>query len=265
MAAEEQGVAGFGGAGSARYIPAGMERERSDLIRFRAVSRPAPGAFALRLREVHVWIASLELLPARLKKIHGELSEEERLGAADMRDALARDRWTASRAILRRILAVHTGLPPRSLQFRRGPTGRPVLATNGLSCATGGLAGELHFSLSHSEALAVIGVGRTPLLGVDVELVRPLGAPGPLARCCFSARELAMLERLEPPDRLRALLIRWTRREAVCKASGGWSVGGDRPVDGGWMIRQFEPETGYVATLAVAEPRPRLFGWRLVR
>lgn len=188
------------------------------------------------------------------------LSEQERARADRFVFAKHRSRFIHGRARLREILAEYLGAAPENLAFTEGAHGKPRLAKNG----------ELHFNLSHTEELAVLGVSRDIELGVDVEWVRPIKED--IAARFFSPLECATLRSLPEAVQPRAFLECWTRKEAYIKASGeGLSLPldsfdvafgpgqaarflridsppGQSPED--WRLHAFEPETGCVGAIA---------------
>jgi 4'-phosphopantetheinyl transferase len=62
---------------------------------------------------------------------------------------------------------------------------------------------------------------------VDIEAMRPVAEAAALAARFFGPGSGQALAALVPPDRDRALLEQWVRREAAVKAEGG-SIWGDR-------------------------------------
>jgi 4'-phosphopantetheinyl transferase len=119
-------------------------------------------------------------------------------------------------------------------------------------------------------------VARDPV-GVDVEQLdgraHPLGDdgdPAALARLVLAEAERAVLAALPIPDRARAFLVAWTRKEAVTKATGDGlaaafgrlvvAAGGEVPRLTAWpypqppervSLHDLAAEPGYVAALAV--------------
>src|SRR5688572_19396774 len=75
-----------------------------------------------------------------------------------------RRRYLAARCALRQRLAQHLGVPAGTLRFVEGPEGKPSLAD----------APHCHFNLSHSEDLALLGIGVHCEIGVDIEVLRPV-------------------------------------------------------------------------------------------
>lgn len=230
--------------------------------------------------EVHLWWAFLDLAADGSGSPAACLSADERARAAGIASERPRRRWVASRATLRRTLAPYVGLPPERLAFARDRRGRPFLRDRpGPPCVR-----ELRFSLAHSADLALVAVGRRVRPGVDVELVRPLVAPGPLVRRVLAPAERAAIEAAPAADRPREILLRWVAKEARLKALGaGLGVAGSAfralerggstaadpdpvraaaryptPPGRAWLLRTFEPEPGYVAALAADDRRARV-------
>ena len=81
-------------------------------------------------------------------------------------------------------------------------------------------AGSLEFSLSHSEHECLIAVSPGEVVGVDVEVIRPVPDAYALARRHFTASERSEWESVEDSLRIRAFLACWTRKEACLKALG---------------------------------------------
>lgn len=204
--------------------------------------------------QVHLWWIPLDPPPERLAALEGALSPVERRHADCLRSPSARRRWAAARGSLRTVLAGYAGMSPERLRIAHRPGGRPV---------ADGVPG-VHFGLSHSDDRALIAVGRTAELGVDVELIRPLAALEALAGRWLSAEDRAAIGRCAPCDRPRAFLGRWTRREALLKACGAglpvaaWRAEPEAGVPREWTVRRLRPERGYVGALAVRERPVRL-------
>jgi 4'-phosphopantetheinyl transferase len=85
----------------------------------------------------------------------------------------------------------------------------------------------LFFSLAKTRELAVGLFTFNQVVGVDVELVAPIGAVE-MAEHFFSGEELAELSRLDEAARLSRFYELWTLREAYLKARG---IGLTLPLD----------------------------------
>ena len=202
-----------------------------------------------------VWSASLAPPAPVITALHAFLSADERERALRFVFASHRDRFVAGRAFLRLLLSQRLGEQPVELRFRYGPGGKPGLAE---------AHGDLEFNLAHSEAVVVCALAsRCGGIGVDVERVRPLSDAGAVARAAFSPREVARLQSLPEPARLRGFYEAWTRKEALLKALG---CGLARPLDSfdvpaeaeRFSLHAFEPEADHVGAVAVAG-----HGWRV--
>jgi 4'-phosphopantetheinyl transferase len=225
--------------------------------------RPDPmGLPAAQRHAVRLWHASLEypgwqeLLPL--------LSAQEADRAN--RFAFERDarRYVASHAALRWLLGHLTGMPPKDVALRTGPTGKPVVGDGGEG---------LHFSLSRSGDHVLIGVAAQPL-GVDIECLATSLDVAALAEVALSAREGEVFEQAEPALRRELFMRCWTRKEAILKATGqglsvppsavevllapGDALGHQAVVTWlgtSWQVDTVLPEPGYVGAVAVASSR----------
>src|SRR5216684_6661442 len=158
---------------------------------------------------IDLWHANLQ--QAGWEKLLRLISAEERRRA----DALAfeRDarRFIVSHAVLRTLLGHASCIPPVELSLRMEPGLKPVLEAS--------TDPPIHFSLSRSEELVLIGLASHPL-GVDVEwLVKPVDTEA-LSDFVLSRREREAFRRLDPGDRQRAFLQCWIQKEAYLKAIG---------------------------------------------
>lgn len=196
-----------------------------------------PAAPVLERGEVHVWQAELDLPPAVLAHIRSALSAEETVRAERFHTQELRDRFTASRGVLRSVLARYLDCKPGDVDLEYTPEGKPVLAADGP-----------HFSLAHSGGLALLALALAPV-GVDLELGGPpaeeiLPLAGYLAPA--AARQLAAA----PPEARPALFLRcWTTQEAWVKATGEGLAALDTPLPPGWSQRELAPAAGAAAVV----------------
>jgi 4'-phosphopantetheinyl transferase len=174
---------------------------------------------------------------------------------------LAHPPGTPAEPLARGWLAARLGVGPDAVRLRRDQRGRPRL---------GGGQAAFDCNWSHSGERLLVALGEGVQVGADLERLRPRPNALALARRFFTAGEAAWLARL-PADAREAAFVRlWCAKEAVLKAHGhGLSFGLERlefaPCDGGlvlagcdpalgactdWSLRTFEPEAGYVATVA---------------
>lgn len=219
-----------------------------------------PGLIELARDEVHVWHAALEATDA--VRLAATLSPDEHERAARFRFARDRDRFVATRGLVRVILGRYLGRAPETLRFRYGLRGKPSL-----SPACGG--DELRFNVSHADDLALVAIARGREVGVDVERPRENLALDSLIATCCSPPEVATLSACQPQERHAAFFASWTSKEAYAKgvgdglhlpldrltvhfaAAGGpiqLSMGETRIDD--WTVRSVQVAPGYAAAVA---------------
>lgn len=165
-------------------------------------------------RECQVWWARPS---AALPVLLDLLDEGERARWSRFLREEDKARYLVSHAMLRLVLAAHSGIPPRDIRFSTicrycGQShGKPELAEGD---------GGLQFSLSHSGEQAVVAVCRAVPLGIDVEQAKPERDRVPLIPTVLSEAERRAIEAL-PRDRQDLAFLRyWTRKEALLKATG---------------------------------------------
>ncbi|WP_063806735.1 4'-phosphopantetheinyl transferase family protein [Streptomyces regalis] len=143
-----------------------------------------------------------------------ELDEGERRRAASFIRPADGLLYAAAHVALRRLLGRYTGIAPQDVRFVREPCpgcggahGRPAVA-----------AAPLHFSLSHSSGVALVGVAAVPL-GVDVER---LPRPEAVEVCTPALHPDEQAELAAAGDAQRGPLFGriWTRKEAFLKGIG---------------------------------------------
>jgi 4'-phosphopantetheinyl transferase len=156
-----------------------------------------------------LWYVDLDMTAGALSWFRRWLSSDELARAERLRSDLARARYIAGRAALRRVLGHWLGCSPADIPIAYGTNGKPMLD---------GGRGNVDFSLAHSEGDAVIALAVGAAVGVDIELLRPLADVESLAQLAFSDVERRELE--IAPDPVSAFLHGWTRKEAYVKALG---------------------------------------------
>ena len=227
----------------------------------------------LGIDDIHLWCAWLDDPgndPTWMTEI---LSEDERARADRLRYTGDRRHFVVARAILRNLLSRYLNLDPEHLRFAYGPAGKPYLAHP--------IAMEpLSFNLAHSGAIALYAISRHERIGVDVELVRPVGELLPIADLFFTPEDAALLGSLGELRRRDRFFQLWTRREAVGKAVGigltestlSMEVSRSRepaPPErdsnsswNHWTLIDLKPAPEYVGALAIERPSRSLHCWR---
>jgi 4'-phosphopantetheinyl transferase len=231
-----------------------------------------PPDLALSSEEVHVWRASLEQSPERVRELAQMLSHDEMMRAERFYFERDRRRFIVGRGVLRVILGDYLDIEPRQVRFCYGSRGKPYLAEEMGD-------GALRFNLAHSHELALYGFTRGREIGVDLEYARPLSDANEIAGRFFSARENAVFRKLPKSHEMEAFYNCWTRKEAYLKATG---EGLARPLDqfdvslipeeparllyvegdpletARWSLQALSPAPEYVTAVAVEG-----HGWRL--
>lgn len=119
--------------------------------------------------------------------------------------------FLATRALMRKVLALYTGLSPNALEFARREAGKPYLINS---------PNPMYFNLSHSGNFAALAVSTLGEIGVDTETIRQRNFLA-IAERYFHEDEFTQL--LEKQGAEQALLFfkLWTLKEAFFKATGG--------------------------------------------
>ena len=214
-----------------------------------------PGA-----RDVQVW--RIALPPALAGDAWRALLSAEEVARADaFRFERDRAAHVTAHVALRRLLAGYAAQAPELLRFATNAHGKPRLDP----------PGDVTFNLSHSGEVALIAVGRSMVLGIDVERQRGDVAIDSIAARFFAPAERAGLAALPESERVAAFFRCWVRKEAFVKARGrGLAEPLDRfavaldPGDGAllaideraagpdeWTLRNIMVPQGYAAALAV--------------
>ncbi len=214
---------------------------------------------------VDVWRARLALPPNELSRLSTCLNDEEQQRSARFRFQRDRDRFWASRGLLRHILCSYANTRPGEIRFGYGPQGKPFLLDRP----------DLRFNLSHAGDVLLVAVATGRELGVDVEQVFSEAVMNEVSEPVLSQPERVAFGRLDVGERGEWFVRLWTRKEAYIKADGrGMSLRldgidvstrsgrvrllGDAPDDWSlserWATRDLEVAPGYAAAL-VSEGR----------
>lgn len=197
-----------------------------------------------------LWWAPLDLPVETFRRLTACLSEEERHRAAQYRNPVNADSFSAARGWLRHLLGHQLECPPNEVRMITGEHGKPRLVD-----------ADLRFNASRSSTTALYVTSPTREVGVDIEAIRStvdvdLEA---MAAKFFSAAERAALASLVPGPRLTAAFQCWTRKEAYVKAvATGLTV----PIDtievgvegvttvSDWAVHQVDVAPGFAAAFA---------------
>jgi 4'-phosphopantetheinyl transferase len=141
------------------------------------------------------------------------LSPDELTRAERFHFSRDRDRFIARRGLLRELLGFQLQMAPGHLEFSAGLYGKLALVA---PCH----AQPLHFSLAHSQDIAVFALSRSSEIGVDVEVLRQLPDLADLISTVFSSREKVQWQSIPESEREQAFFDVWTRKEAFVKGTG---------------------------------------------
>jgi 4'-phosphopantetheinyl transferase len=226
--------------------------------------------------EVQLWRVDLEAIRSQESRWQQLLSSDETIRAARFHFAADRQRFVASRAWLRTILAAFLVAEPSELNFSYSKNEKPFL---GPGHARSGIT----FNVSHSGGIGLYAFARRRDIGVDVEQIRRDFDAESIAHRFFSASEQKQLAALPESERVDAFFRCWTRKEAYIKAIGeGLSLPlsqfdvsletletnallatrPDRSEAEHWMIREVPGGAGYSAALCVRGRDWRFTHWR---
>jgi 4'-phosphopantetheinyl transferase len=165
------------------------------------------------MAETELWLVDLDKAAAALTAIEAStprLSEDILRRLDEMGDDDARRERRLTHIALRILLERRLGPSIRGTPFDRSASGKLSLASSGAS-----------FNLAHTRGLALIALGDSGPLGVDIERTRDVRMPdarrAPIER---EAVALAAGAPLSGPDRDARFLNAWVRIEAAAKAQG---------------------------------------------
>jgi 4'-phosphopantetheinyl transferase len=216
----------------------------------------------VREGEVDVWWLRID----RDSPYASTLSADELQRAADIKAETPRRRFVSTRASLRHLLGRYLDLPADELVFGAGANGKPRLPSHP----------ELRFNVSHSGALALIGVTTEAEVGVDVEQIKPRRDLPGLAQRFYAQAEWAAVQ--EAPELEAAFYRHWVAKESFVKATsrsvfsvrsfeveldppGGprvVHVGGDAGEARRWTLTEIDLQPGYAAAVVVEGPEAKV-------
>lgn len=213
--------------------------------------------------DIHLWMCR-DLLSPHLDGALDFLAPEEQERAMGFRFEDDRRRYLGGTLLQRTVLAHYLACPLGELSFVRNEWGKPALIQGDDSA--------IKFSLSRSHEFAILGVGGTSEIGVDVEFERDLELS---MRRQFAEAEQDFIE--NAADSRQAFFEIWARKEAYIKGIGrglshpldqfdvtpygekfvhDWSE--DSPSES-WDVSSVElPVSGYAAAIATPFPLPAI-------
>jgi 4'-phosphopantetheinyl transferase len=224
----------------------------------------------LHTDDVHAWAVSLDVSQQAYDDLFGTLASEERKRASEFRFDDPRRRYVIARGALRRLLGTYLISHPSEIELTIDGNQKPILANQHA-------AAELHFNVSHSGDLAVIGLALGCEVGIDVEELRAVCHLEQIARRFFHPLETNAVLSTPVSDRNLAFLRCWTAKESILKAWGTGIVGNlagfQVPIENDWKgwvecsagfadehrsrywLEQLTPCDNYVAAITCVESK----------
>ncbi|MBQ0724202.1 MAG: 4'-phosphopantetheinyl transferase superfamily protein, partial [Cycloclasticus sp.] len=137
------------------------------------------------------------------------LSEEDRHKINRLVQPQHRSRALAMRIQLRLLLSSYLNVTADAIRFKTGRFGKPYVAQSTIT-----------FNASHSEDKALVAIGSSAFIGVDIEFWRPLDDMSRLVERHFSNTEKLFWHTLNAGQREAVFFDLWSTKEAFIKATG---------------------------------------------
>ena len=170
----------------------------------RIVALPSPSP------ELRLFWCRLDPAPNDIETLGATLSPAEWTRARRFGRVALQERYIIGRGLLRTVVGATLGVEPGRVEIVRGRRGRPQLPP----------PHALDFNISHTLAVALVGLVDGARIGVDVEHAeRSINASG-IARKFMTANERRALESMSADAARRRVLELWTCKEAMSKATG---------------------------------------------
>lgn len=163
--------------------------------------------------EVHIWNFDLDNFIKHKEQFEKFLSDDELIRADKFHFEIDKNRFICSRGLLRILLSIYTEISAKGINFTFNDYGKPSLST------IHNIPG-LHFNLSHSKQFMSVGFVKYDLIGVDVELMKPLKDHLEIAKRFFSNSEIEQLNSFPAEKVIEGFYTCWTGKEAIIKLSG---------------------------------------------
>ncbi|OZI60188.1 4'-phosphopantetheinyl transferase family protein [Bordetella genomosp. 11] len=162
--------------------------------------------------DLRIWCLELDLAAPVPEPALALLDAAERARMDRYRHRADQVRFGMTRAMLKRLLASHTGAETApdaaAIALAHTAAGRPVWPGS-----------RLHFNVAHSGALALIAISRLRPVGIDVELRKDLDIDA-LAAIVLTPRERQLLGQAPAAVRRDEFYRYWVCKEAALKATG---------------------------------------------
>ena len=179
----------------------------------RRILNPDNQNIELKEYEVHMWNFDLDKINPQMERLEKILSNDELVRANKFHFEIDKVRFICSRGLLRILLGIYADIPSDQINFTFNEYGKPYLLIDQNN-------NDLHFNLSHSKQFMSVGFVKNALIGVDVELMKPIKNHLEIAKRFFSAAEFEQLISFPSERLLNGFYSCWTAKESVIKLSG---------------------------------------------
>lgn len=169
-----------------------------------------PTDLTIQPESVHLWKAFIPDLLPQSDFLLSILNTNEIERAKRFRFDEHRQHFIITRAILRSILSLYTGINAADLVFIQGSRGKPYLHDNNFN---------LQFNVSHSNDMAVYAITTKAEIGIDIEKMKR-DFNESVAKRFFSQKEYEDLLALPEQEQTSAFYHLWAGKEAIIKALG---------------------------------------------
>lgn len=163
-------------------------------------------SYELKQDQVDIWQFPLT---DSLELADSVLNSEEKARARRFYFPRHQRRFATARTMMRVILAHYLNEQPAALLFDYNAYGKPTLHSNQ----------GIQFNLSHSGDLALLAVGHTHPIGIDLEFFSERPYLG-IAKDLFSTQEIEAFEALPETTKALGFFTIWSQKEAFIKACG---------------------------------------------
>jgi 4'-phosphopantetheinyl transferase len=199
--------------------------------------------------EVHLYTFCLDWEQASLDWTGGWLSDTEKARAKQLVDPVKRNRFSATRASLRWLLAKYLNQPPHMVTIQYEEGGKPFVP-------------DVHFNVSHSRDRALIAITRACSVGVDIEFIDPGVSYWQVAALAFTPQERQSLSAIAQEEQRQVFYEMWTSKEALLKAHGCefdiHSLAREAPDFRATRVLPLSLEEGWAGALALTNPPPNI-------
>jgi len=167
----------------------------------------------LETGQVDVWLFHLNISQPRINQFYPLLSAQEKERSERLVNYIHRKRMIAAHGFMRTVLSLYLQRPAESLEFVRAEQGKPSLKLQAHEP-------EVQFNLSHSHNLAIVALGHTQALGIDIEYVNPRHEWKKIIQRFFTQAEQSAIFSLPETQQEQTFYQVWTRKEAHMKVTG---------------------------------------------